>query len=260
MLFSHHFDSSLGWIEIEFVVLLSTLTCFIVFLVIKFAVGLVVLWVIIKCVSSILPLRKSRSIRRLILKWRQRKAIFRRRIICLRLWANFISSLILCVVNITNIILHQNQMSILIWSLLCLPFFNSVIEKFNPFFVFFLKLSFNAFILNILQPIHLKTVLLILHFSIIFSNCLILNSWSITSSVLNSLIFLSFLTHLRKFDVAFIENYLLNIVSWHLSHEKTLCISILIPLNNFIFKTDKLQNLRKHAWFDWALLLKTFWH
>ena len=141
-------------------------------------------------------------------------------------------------------------MSILIWSLLCLSFFNSVIKKFDPFFIFFFQFGFNAFILNILQSIHLKTVLLGLHFSIVFTNCLILNGLRIPSSVLNGLIFLSFLSHLGEFDVAFVKNYLLNIVSWHLSHEKTLSISILISLNNFIFKTDKLQNLRKHAWFD----------
>jgi len=156
-------------------------------------------------------------------------------------------------------------MSILVWTLLSLSLFYSVVQEFYSFFVFFFKFSFDALILHILKSIHLKAILLLLKLSIY---CFISSSnwWSlhhvghVARCVLNHLVFLSFLSHLSEFYVTFIENNFLNVVSRHLSHKKTLGISIFVPLNYFIFKTDKLQNLGKHAWFSRAFLLQTFWH
>jgi len=134
-------------------------------------------------------------------------------------------------------------MSILIRTLLSLSFFNSIVQKLNSFLIFFFKFSFDAFILNILKSIHLEIILLLLYFSInrvISSNRLVHSVRCVTSCVLNHLIFLSFLSHLSEFYVTFIKNYFLNIVCRHLSHEKTLSISIFVALNDFIFKTDEL--------------------
>jgi len=135
-------------------------------------------------------------------------------------------------------------MRILIRSLLRLPLFNSIIQKLNSFFIFFFQFSFNALVLNILKPVHLETILLLLRFSV---NCFSSNGlgqvFNVASCVLNCLIFLSFLSHLSEFYVTFIKNDFLNVVSWHLSHEKALSIAVFVTLDNFIFKTDKLKNL-----------------
>lgn len=134
-------------------------------------------------------------------------------------------------------------MGILIRSLLSLSFFNSIVQKLNSFLIFFFKFSFDALILNILKSIHLEIILRLLNFSIncvISSNRLVHSVRHITSCVLNHLVFLSFLSHLSEFYVTFIENYFLNIMRRHLSHEKTLSISIFVTLNDFIFETDEL--------------------
>ena len=72
--------------------------------------------------------------------------------------------------------------------------------------------------------------------------------------------FLSCLSHFCEFDVVFIENYLLYIMRWHLPHEQALGIAILVALDYFIFETQELQNLRKHAWRDRSFLVETLWH
>ena len=245
MLFTHHFDSSLGWIKVEFVVLLSSLTCFVgIFLIVEFAICLVIFGTSIKCVPSILSLRNIWSHRTFLIELWQREIILWRLIISLRLRSKFTPGHTLNTIYISDIILHQYQMRILIRSLLCLSLFDSIIQKLNSFFVFFFKFGFDALILNILKPVHLEAILLLLSlaFGGFTSNGLILlhSSWNVPCGVLNCLIFLGFLSHLSEFNVTFIENYFLNIVCRHLSHEKALGISIFVTLNNFIFKTDKL--------------------
>lgn len=263
VLLTHHFNGSLSWIKIEFVILLSSLTWFVVFLVVKFTIRLVIFGASVKIFFSVISLRNRWSSRIFLIKLRQGKTtVLRWLTIHLRLWSKFTSSHILSIVDISNIVLHQDQMCILVRTLLRLSLFNSVIQKLHSFFIFFFQFGFNAFVLNILKSVHLEIILLLLDFSFVgvltTNRWLILHAWHIPSCILNW--FLSFLSHLCKFDVTFIENYFLNIVSWHLSHEKALGISIFIALNNFIFEADKLKNLREHAGFHRSFLLKTFWH
>ena len=264
VLLTHHFNGSLGWIKIEFVILLSSLTCFVVFLVVKFTIRLVIFGASVKIFSSVISLRNRWSSRIFLIKLRQWKTtVLRWLIIHLWLWSTFTSRHILSIVDISNIVLHQDQMCILVRTLLRLSLFNSVVQKLHSFFIFFFQFGFNAFVLNILKSVHLEIIFLLdcSFVDVLTTNrWLILHTTHITSCILNLLIFLSFLSHLCEFDVTFIENYFLNIVSWHLSHEKALSISIFIPLNNFIFEADKLQNLREHAGFHRSFLLETFWH
>ena len=246
MLLTHHFNGSLCWIKIEFIILLSSLTCWLlVFLVVEFAVGLVVFGGGVEVFSAVLALRNGWSYGIFLVKWWQRKPILRRLIIHLTLRSKLSSRHILRIIDIPNIILHQHQMCILIRSLLRLSLFNSVIQKLDSFFIFFLEFGFDAFVLNVLEPVHLETVLLLLDLAavvgIVLSNWwLVLDALKVAGGVLNCLVFLGFLTHLSEFYVTFIENDFLNVVCWHLSHEKALSISIFVPLNNFIFKADKL--------------------
>jgi hypothetical protein len=117
--------------------------------------------------------------------------------------------------------------------------------------------------LYVLETVHLEVVLLcllLLCLVWITNRRLILHARHVSSCILDLLVFLSFLSHLSEFNVTFIENNFLNVVSWHLSHEKTLGISIFISLNDLIFKTDELKDLREHAGFHTSFLLKTFWH
>jgi hypothetical protein len=49
--------------------------------------------------------------------------------------------------------------------LLRLSLFNSVIQKLDPFFILFFEFGFDAFILDVLESVHLETVLLLLDLS-----------------------------------------------------------------------------------------------
>ena len=245
MLLTHHFNGSLCWIKIEFIILLSSLTCWLlVFLVVEFAVGLIVFGGGVEVFSAVLALRNGWSYGIFLIKWRQRKPILRRLIIHLTLRSKLPPCHILRIIYITNIILHQHQMCILIRSLLRLSLFNSVIQKLNSFFILFFEFGFDAFILDVLESVHLEIVLLLLDLStvvgVVLADWWLLNALEVSGCVLNCLIFLGFLSHLSKFDVTFIENDFLNVVCWHLSHEKALSISVFVTLNNFIFKANKL--------------------
>jgi hypothetical protein len=244
--------------------LLSSLSILGIFLIIELTISLVILGTGIEILPSIISLWYCWSHRILLIEWWQREAItLWWLVIYLRLASKFTSGHILSIVDVSNIVLHQNKMCILVWTLLRLSLFNSVVQELHSLFIFFLQLSLDALVLNVLKTVHLEVVflcLLLLSFVWITDRRLILHAWHISCCVLNLLIFLSFLSHLGKFDITFIENNFLNIVSWHLSHEKTLGISIFISLNNLIFKTDKLQNLWEHTGFHTSFLLQTLWH
>ena len=52
----------------------------------------------------------------------------------------------------------------------------------------------------------------------------------------------------NEFQVAFVEDDLLDVLWWNLPHKHTLRISIFKPLNKFIFEIEVLENLVEHVW------------
>ena len=74
------------------------------------------------------------------------------------LWG-LVASLPLCLLlllGLTHAILHQDQMSILVWTLLGLSLFDSAMEEVHSLFVLLLQLCFNALVLDVLEPVHLE--------------------------------------------------------------------------------------------------------
>ena len=69
------------------------------------------------------------------------------------------SSFLIEVIDILNIVLHQHQVRILIWSLLGLPFLDSLVEEVYSLLIFLFELCFYTFILNILKPVHLEVII-----------------------------------------------------------------------------------------------------
>lgn len=59
---------------------------------------------------------------------------------------------------------------------------------------------------------------------------------------------LSHLSLLSELDVVLVENYFLDVMSWHLSHEKGLHVALLEALENLIFETKELKDLLEHGW------------
>ena len=122
-------------------------------------------------------------------------------------------------------------MSVLIRTLLSLSLLNPFVKKINSFIILFLQLCLYTFILDILEAVHLKLrhscVALQLLLRVKVSRCVL-------ETVLNHLPLMG------KLDVIFVEYHFLDIVRRHLAHEKTLHVSFLETLHNFVFKTEKL--------------------
>ena len=151
-------------------------------------------------------------------------------------------------------------MSILVWTLLRLLIFNSLMWKVFSFFIFFFQLSLDAFILNVLKSVHLISKLVWIWTNLwhaelgqwIESLCR-LHTWIIVSSGWRKSIsfsfcdFLSSLSLFGEFDVVLIKDYFLNVISWYLLHEEALRVTFFIPLDNFIFETQILENLLEHG-------------
>ena len=68
------------------------------------------------------------------------------------------------------------------------------------------------------------------------------------------------LSLLSELDVVLIKDNFLNVMSWHLSHKKTLHIAFFEPLHDLILKTKELQYLLKHGGRHRSLLTLTLWH
>ena len=79
----------------------------------------------------------------------------------LRLCAIFAGSLCLLLIEVVDVldaVLHQHQMCILVWSLLRLPLLNPFVQEVYSLLILFFQLCFDAFILYILQSIHLELI------------------------------------------------------------------------------------------------------
>lgn len=151
--------------------------------------------------------------------------------------------------KLTHGVLHQDEVSILIRTLLSLSLFDSFVKEIYSFFILFLKFCFYALVLDILEPIHLE-----LGQSGVFQSALGLITGGVRVPSLGKL------TSFGEFYVVLVEDYLLNIVCWHLSHKKTLHVALFKPLHYFILKAQKLQNLLKHGWSHRSLNIKRLWH
>ena len=226
MLFPHHFNSSLGRIKIKLVILLPILsfTCVIFDSIRKLPS--------IRIIASPLLLRHNSSILAPIKTWKVESTLVVRRRSSLGLWILTTSSfglLFVKVIDIHNAVLHKHKMSILIWSLLRLSFFNSFIQEINSFFILFFQFGFDAFVLDILESIHLEIVVsvfylrselvrVVLILAAVEHLGLVVISYCMLEAVVVCAL-LCCLPHFGELDVVFIENDLLNIVGWHLSHK-----------------------------------------
>ena len=137
---------------------------------------------------------------------------------------------------VIDTILHQDEVSILIWSLMRLLFLNSFVQKVNSFVILFLQLCLNALILYILKSVHLISHVLwikshLWHLnSRLGSDPTVGNSTRIviagctreSISLCLILCILSSLALFCKFDVIFVKNDFLNVIGWNLLHEETL--------------------------------------
>ena len=277
VLLSHHLYGLLSTVKIEFVVLLLFLvlhacvytTLILIFVVIwvvswsSFVWFVVLLWTIPTSFSFIFGGHA-----------RQEELIVGRLALCTSsICPKLIPLISFCaisgVIEVTHTVLHKNEVGILVWTLLCLTFFNSLMQEINSLVVLFFKLCFDALILYILETIHLGISTL----SWILVNWrhrqLIRQEWvtsitygiHVTHLLFHGIIyFLSLLSLFGKLYVILVKDYFLNIVSWHLSHEKALSISFFITLDYFILETQKLENLLEHGRSYRSLNVERFWH
>lgn len=229
MLLPHHFNSFLSAIQVKPVVLFLLLNLQIL--------KAIILWVDFPILDTIGFLHHA---------WQMEIAFFGRSIVFSTL------GILLLIMHFTHAVLHENEMRILIWPLLCLSLLNSLVQEAHSFFVLFFKFGFYAFILHILKPVHLE-----------LGHCWVFQV-TLTKRVLVpcciSETCLSNLPLLSEFNIVFVKNDLLNIVSGHLSHEKALHIAFFVALHYFVFKTEELQNLLEHSWSDWAFNIERLRH
>ena len=276
VLLSHHLYGFLSTVKIEFVILL-------LFLVLHACVyTLILIIVVIRVVSW------SSLVGFVILLWtiatsfsfifgshaRQEELISRWRALCISsIRPKLIPLVSFCatsiVINVTHTVLHKNEVGILVRTLLCLAFLNSFMQEIDSLVVFFFELCFDALILYILETIHLgiSTLSWILvnrrHRQLIGQECVTSITYSIHVAHLHFhgvVYFLGLLSLFGKLYVILVKDYFLNIVSWHLSHEKALCVAFFITLDYFIFETQKLENLLEHGRSYRSLDAKRFRH
>lgn len=160
------------------------------------------------------------------------------------------------IIEVTHTVLHKNEVGILVRTLLCLTLLNSFVQEIDSLVVFFFELCFDALILYILETIHLGITTLnwILvnwrHRQLVRQECVTSIAYSIhvTHLLFHGIVyFLGLLSLFGKLYVILVKDYFLNVVSWHLSHEKALCVTFFITLDYFILETQKLENLLKHG-------------
>ena len=95
---------------------------------------------------------------------------------------------------------------------------------------------------------------------ILWSSCPIANSCGEYTGQSLSLLLLCKLPLPGKLDIVFIEDYFLDVVGGHLTHEKRLRISFFITLHYFVLEAKKLQDLLKHSRRDSTFLGHALWH
>jgi hypothetical protein len=201
VLLPHHLDGSLSGIKVELVILLLVVT------------SVCLCFGVASFVASG-PWKYNFAVSRL--PWRSPSTLRFRLLFGLQ------------VSNVRNAILHEDQVSILVGSLLLLPLLDFLVQKVDPFVVLFPHFILDALVLHILEPIHL--VLVVRRLSSKITRCLIdLFSYQF--------IFLSLLPCRYKFQVCFVEDHSLNVAIVGLSDEQTLGIAIFVILNDFIPKT-----------------------
>ena len=154
VLLSHHFDSFLSAVEVEFIIL------FFIWILSLNAITssssvLVFIWLWHS--SSFVSVTSSCS---RFHAW-QRKFVFR--------WDSWHNSWLvppishigsslcsLCIlIDISNTVLHEYQMCILVWSLLSLSLLYSPVQEVDSLVILFFKFGLDALVLNILQLIHM---------------------------------------------------------------------------------------------------------
>ena len=120
----------------------------------------------------------------------------------------------------------------LVRTLNSLSFFYSFVQKVNSFLIFFLQLGFDAFILYILQAIHLE---LAEHRLIV----------QVFSSLRYSLFLLSLL---QELCIVFIKYYFLDLCTLMRVHDHWIHSSIFISLHNFFLVVQEREHLVEHVW------------
>jgi len=203
MLLPHHFDRSLGRIEIELEVLV-----FFVFRII-----------IHTRLSSTLVISDWGWLRR-----------FQR---------NFFLLLLVKLVQLTNVVELQYHVSVLVRTLSGLPSFNPLVEEVDALVVFFLEIGLDAFVLNVLEPIH---GLLVCHFFVV--KPVIDIACCVEYAVL------SWFSVLDKLHVVLIKDYFLDIMLGLWTHEQGVRVAFFVALHNFIFEAKELEDLIETVWND----------
>ena len=226
VLLSHHFNCSLSRIEVKFIVLLPILS----FTRVVFNP----IWKLSRVciIASPLLLRRDRSILSAIKAWQVESTLIAWW--GSSLWLGILATssfgfLLVEIIDVHYAVLHEHKMSILIRSLLRLSLFNSFIQEINSLLILLLQFCLDAFILHVLQPVHLEVVVAFLdlrrklirvvlvltavqHLGLVVVAYCVLEAGVVVA-------FLCCLSHLGELDVVFIKNYLLNIMRRHLSHE-----------------------------------------
>lgn len=113
-------------------------------------------------------------------------------------------------VELPHAILHEDEVSVLVRSLLGLSLFDTFVQEVYSLFVLLLQLRLDALVLNVLQPIHLE-----------LGHRWVFHDYGSLVGVADGCMDLGLchLPLLGKLYVVFIKNYFLNVVSGHLSHE-----------------------------------------
>lgn len=216
MLFPHHLDCFLSAIKVESVVLLLLLP-------ITWHIGeAIILESRLLVPSSWLGLAYPRKIKIILFDWRKFAA-----------WSLLVIWLLF---GLTHAIQHQDEVSILIRSLLSLSFLDPAVQEVYSLLILLLEFCFDALILDVLESVHLE----------LRHRCLLSLFIGVACRVLESV--LGHLPLLSEFYIIFVKYYLLYIMGWHLSHEKRLHVALLEALEYLILKAKELQDLLEHCW------------
>ena len=127
-------------------------------------------------------------------------------------------------------------MCILVRALLRLSLLDPSVEEVDSFVVLLLQLSFDTFVLDVLEAIHLPLTLLLGRLGFETGAC-----------VLHRLV-LTVMPLLNKLEIVLVKNNLLNIVVGHLAHEQALSVSFFIALDYFILEAQESKYLIEHVW------------
>lgn len=249
VLLPHHFNGPLSAVEVKLIILLPLLERLAELILALTRSHLPLLISIIKGLANFWPHARQIDV---LHAWRST-------FLALSLLAPFDH-----VIDLSDAVLHQHQVSILVGPLLALLLLNPLVQEVNALIVLFFQLSLDALVLNILQPVHLELQLVLAnHLALTYvgrANLVGVSDGAREPHGLVSCILAGLLPLLDEFQVIFVEDDFLNIMAWILAHEQALGISFLVPLNDLIFEAQKLQDLLEHIWRDRALHLEVLGH